>query len=252
MEAAALGAFMISACLFTVLLEHPMSAANRLVGDPLARRALMGLTMGGTAVALICSPFGKRSGAHMNPAVTLAFLALGKVAWQDAVFYIAAQFAGGAAGVQIAEWLLGLPIRHSSVNYAATVPGSGGEWVAFAAEAAISSALFMAVLTSSNSRPLSRWTPFIVGLMVALFITVEAPISGMSVNPARSAGSAIFAGEFTGLWIYFTAPVAGMLAAAWVYTASRRDHRVLCAKLHHHNSMRCIFRCNVGELHGKH
>jgi aquaporin Z len=78
-EAAELGAFMLSAGAFTTLFEYPNSPVHQAIGDPFVRRTTIGIAMGLTALALIFSPLGKRSGAHMNPAVTLAFLRLGKV-----------------------------------------------------------------------------------------------------------------------------------------------------------------------------
>ncbi len=248
MEAACLGTFMLSACIFGVLLDHPASFLNQSVASPAARRALGGLAMGLTAIALILSPWGKRSGAHMNPAVTLTFLALGKVAWRDAVFYIAAQFGGGIAGVALADLLIGLPLRHSSVNYVVTVPGAGGTARAFLAELLISSLLMTAVLIFSNHRRITGYTPLVAGALVATYITVEAPISGMSMNPARTYGSAFSAHEYTGIWIYFIAPVAGMLAAGWFYRFARGARAVHCAKFHHNNNQRCIFRCEYHHL----
>jgi len=106
-EAAALGLFMISAALFTTLLEHYRSPLQSLLPDPFARRALMGLAMGLTAAAIIYSPLGARSGAHMNPSVTLAFARLGRIARADALIYIVAQFAGGLAGMLLAHGILG-------------------------------------------------------------------------------------------------------------------------------------------------
>src|SRR2546425_8732756 len=106
-EAAALGLFMLSACAFGALLEHPMSPVHQSIEDPFIRRALTGLAMGLTAIGIIYSPWGRRSGAHMNPSVTLSFLALGKIAPWDAFFYIASQFAGGALGVMLAALLIG-------------------------------------------------------------------------------------------------------------------------------------------------
>ncbi len=94
-EAGALGTFMVSACVFAILLFHPASFAVHAIPAQMPRLLLMGLAMGGTLVGIVYSPFGKRSGAHMNPAVTLTFLSLGKVAPWDAVFYVAAQFLGG-------------------------------------------------------------------------------------------------------------------------------------------------------------
>jgi aquaporin Z len=87
MEAAGLGIFMVSACGFGTLLEYPASPVRQAIPDPLARRALMGLAMGLTAIALVYSPWGKRSGAHLNPAVTWTFWRLGKVAPRDALAY---------------------------------------------------------------------------------------------------------------------------------------------------------------------
>src|SRR5208337_872322 len=123
MEAAGLGLFMISACVFTVLLEHPMSPVQQAIENGTVRRVLIGVAMGLTAIGLICSPWGKRSGAHLNPSVTLAFLSLGKVTWTDAFFYVMGQFSGGALGVAVAGLLIGEPLRDAAVNFAVTVPG---------------------------------------------------------------------------------------------------------------------------------
>src|SRR3954471_2848426 len=97
MEAVELGLFMMSASVFTLLLYHPASPIISKLPSELFRRSLTGLAMGLTAIALIYSPWGKRSGAHMNPAVTLTFFRLGKVAGWDALFYITAQFLGSVA-----------------------------------------------------------------------------------------------------------------------------------------------------------
>src|SRR5437588_2744766 len=132
MEAAALGIFMISACVFGVVLEHPGSPVRQALSSDVVRRVLAGIAMGVTAVSIISSPWGQRSGAHMNPAFTLTFLSLGKIAPWDAFFYVAGQFAGGVGGVLFSAWIVGR--RLERVQYVATVPGSGGPWVAFAAE----------------------------------------------------------------------------------------------------------------------
>ena len=248
MESANLGAFMISACLFTVLLENPESPVRMAIGNSFARRAFMGLAMGLTAVLIILSPFGKRSGAHMNPSVTLTFFALGKIRGWDAVLYGIFQFLGGSLGVAVALLVAGAAVGHPSVRYAVTMPGSQGLAAAFAAEALISYLLMTMILTVSNSRSLARYTPFLAGLSVAVFIAFEAPLSGMSMNPARTFGSALWADVWTALWIYFFAPPLGMLLAAQVYRRRHGLHRVFCAKLHHHNDQRCIFRCNYGAL----
>lgn len=237
-EAWGLGIFMISACAFGVLLFHPESPVIEL--NAMLRNALMGVAMGATAIGIICSPWGKRSGAHINPSVTLTFWRLGKVKSWDAGFYILAQFAGGALGVLLSWVALGRLLEDEAVNFVVTLPGAYGAGAAFAAEFVISFCLMTMILVASNSEKLMRFTPYFVGLMVAVYITFEAPISGMSMNPARSFGSAIVAGNFTAWWIYFLAPPAAMLLAAEVYV---RFGAVYCAKLHHRNSKPCIFNC---------
>jgi aquaporin Z len=240
MEAAALGLFMVSACAFGALLWHPGSPLSTLVADGVGRRALMGLAMGATAVGLIYSPWGQQSGAHMNPAVTLAFLRLGKVKPWDAVFYVLAQLTGGLLGVLLSRLFLGEALIHPSVNYVITVPGDGGAGVAFVAEVGIAFLMMATVLIVSNG-PLARATGLFAGALVAAYITLEAPLSGMSLNPARTLGSALPAMDFSALWVYMIAPPLGMLLAAETYTSVRSVRAVHCAKLHHQNDKRCIF-----------
>ena len=248
MEAWGLGLFMISACSFGVLLEHPASLVHQAIPDVFTRRVLMGTAMGLTAILNIYSPWGKRSGAHANPSMTLTFLRLGKVGPIDAVFYTLAQFAGGVLGTLIAARLWSGLIAHPNVNYVATVPGDRGVGVAFAAEVLISFILLSVVLRVSNSQRLSRFTGLFAGLLVATFISFEAPFSGMSMNPARSFASAFPAQAWSAFWIYFTAPPLGMLLAAELYIRRSGTKKIFCAKLHHHNDKPCIFRCNFAEL----
>src|SRR5207247_6208711 len=112
---------------------------------------------------------------------------------------------------------------------------------AFAAELAISFLLMSVVLTVSNTRRIASLTGLFAGVLVASYISLEAPLSGMSMNPARTFGSAMPAHMWTALWIYFTAPPLGMLLAARLYLWRHGAHRVACAKLHHQNDKRCIF-----------
>ncbi len=242
-EAFGIAVFLLAAVAGTVALEHPDSALHRALPDPLLRRALMGIAMGATAMALVYSPWGQRSGAHFNPAFTLTFLRLGKVAPLDAAGYVAAQILGAIAGVAVAGALLGSLPGHPSVRFAATLPGAAGHGAAFAAEVAISFGMMLTVLVVSNHAPIARWTGVCCAILIATYVTLEAPLSGMSMNPARTLGSATGAGVFTGLWIYFAAPLAGMLLAAESYVRVAGARRVHCAKLHHQNGHRCIFRC---------
>jgi aquaporin Z len=243
MEAGELATFVLLASLFVLALEHPASPVRQGLPDPLVRRILTGLLMGCTAIALVHSPWGQRSGAHMNPSFTLAYLRLGKIAPWDAAFYIAAQFAGAVAGIVVAAALIGPALATPEVRYVATLPGTPGPRVAFAAELFISFLLMLTVLGVSNTARFSRWTPWAVGALIATYITIEAPLSGMSMNPARTLGPAVVGQVWDALWVYFTAPPLGMLLAAECYLRARGRGAVWCAKFHHHNHTRCIFRC---------
>ena len=245
MEAAGLGFFMISAAVVTALFEYPHSLLYALLPDPFIRRTLIGMAMGLTAIGIIYSPWGKQSGAHLNPAVTVTFFRLGKIHGLDACFYVLAQFVGGLIGLLVAAVAIGMAIEHPAVNYVVTVPGSHGAGVAFLAEAGISFGLMLIVLIVSNQTKLNAWTGVFAGALVAAYITVEAPLSGMSMNPARSFASALPANLWTDFWIYLTAPIIGMLLAAECYVRFAGARRVLCAKLYHDNETRCIF-CHSG------
>jgi aquaporin Z len=242
MEAAGLGAFMVSAATMTTVLEHPASLVRGLIPEPTVRRALMGLAMGLTSAALVYSPWGRRSGAHLNPSVTLTFLRLGKISRQDAGCYAAAQFAGGIIGVALAALVLGQWIADPAVNYVATLPGQPGTAVAFVAETVISFLLMLVVLTASNHAATAGFTGVLAACLVASYITVEAPLSGMSMNPARTFGPDLVGGVWRGLWIYFVAPPLGMLTAAELVVRVRGHASIRCAKLHHDQGP-CIF-CN--------
>ena len=236
-EAGALGCFMLSACAFGTLLWHPASPVHATLGDGWATRGVMGALMGLTAMAIVYSPWGRRSGALINPAVTLTFLRLGRIAPRDAAAYAAAQFAGGSLGVMAAHLLLRDRLAHPAVSYVVTRPGPAGVAVAFAAEVTISALLMTVVLRSNASERWKRYTGVLAGLLVATYILVESPLSGMSMNPARSLGSALAAGSWTALWVYFTAPPLGMLLAAQLHLARRRA--VPCPKMAHAEP--CLF-----------
>ena len=241
MEAGLLGAFMVSACIFGALYEFPHSPVRRAITSQLFRRMLMGISMGLTAIAIIYSPWGKQSGAHINPSVTFTFFRLGKIKPWDAIFYMAAQFTGAVLGVLFVARFLSKEISHPAVRYAVTVPGPHGPWVALLAEFIIAFGLMTTVLYFSNHHRLDRYTGLFAGLLVATYITLEGPFSGMSMNPARTFGSGFSAEVWNGLWIYLTAPPLGMLTAAELYLWRKGRQAVKCCKLHHDNNRRCIF-----------
>ena len=241
MEAALLGAFMISACLFGVLYGLPGSPVRQAFPSPFARQLLGGISMGLTAIAIFYSPWGKQSGAHINPSVTLTFLRLGKINFWDAFFYICAQFFGATLAVYLVAAVFGSTIADPAVRYVVTVPGPQGPWVAFFSEFLIATGMMSAVLYFSNHHRLSNYTGLFAAILVVVYITFESPFSGMSINPARTFGSALPAGVWDSIWIYLTAPPLGMLLAAEIYLWRAGRLAVQCCKLHHNNTKRCIF-----------
>jgi aquaporin Z len=239
-EGWALGTFMISAGIVATLLGAPASPLHRAIPDPMWRNVVGGIAMGITAIALIHSGWGKRSGAHMNPAVTLTFLRLGKVKPWDALFFVLAQLSGATLGVLLVAAVAGHAFVDPPVNYAATLPGPSGPAVAFVAEFLISAGLMVTILALSASARLAPLTGVTAGLLVATYIAFESPLSGMSMNPARSVASAAPGMLWRHLWIYLTAPLLGMLSGAQVFLAIAGARRVLCAKLLHPLGVRCI------------
>jgi aquaporin Z len=251
MEAAEVAIYLLFTCIFASLVLYPASPVRHLVESAAGRRALMGLAVGATVVAIVMSPWGKQSGGHFNPALTVAFYRLGKMRLPDAVIYVVAQFSGATAGVCIAKYLLWGLVGRNVIRYAVTVPGARGSAVAFVGELAISFVLMSTILVASNRENLARYTPYLVGFLYAIFISLEAPLSGMSMNPARSFGPALHLSYWHAIWLYFTAPTLGMLIAGEVFLRARGGAAPFCAKLHHANNKRCIFRHGAAPRTGQ-
>jgi len=242
MEAAEVALYLFFTCIFAALLLYPASPVHHFVGSNVALRTLMGLAVGATVVAIVMSPWGKQSGGHFNPALTLAFYRLGKMSSSHALFYIVAQFAGAIGGVCIARYVLPHALGRHAIRYAVTAPGIRGSAVAFVGELLISFVLMATILVASNRETLAGYTPYLVGFLYTTFIILEAPLSGMSMNPARSLAPALHVSYWHALWLYFAAPTLGTLVAAEVFLRARGGVPPFCAKLHHANDKRCIFR----------
>jgi aquaporin Z len=239
-EAWALGCFMFAVGLVVTLLEASSSPLHRFIPNADVRRVIMAAAMGATVAGLIYSPWGKRSGAHMNPAVTLAFLHLGKITPRHALGYTLAQVTGGILGVYLVWTVCGELFSTPPVSFVTTVPGERGVIIAFFAELAMSALLMLAILESASRPRLAPYTGIFAGILVFAFISFEAPLSGTSINPARSLASAVPAHQWTSFWIYILAPLIGMQLAAALFVARHPVDNVPCAKLCHSSTQRCI------------
>ena len=217
------------------------SVMRELIPNEPLRRLCTGLLFAGGGTAVVLSPLGQRSGGHLNPAVTLAFWVKGQVTGPDAIAYCVAQMLGAVMGVVIVALVGGAAAQ--SVQLGLTTPGAEySTGIALGAEFVITFMLMFTILYCVNEPRHAARTPYFAGLLVALLVFVEAPVSGTSLNPARSFAPALLTSVFDGFWLYCVGPVAGAVLAVFVHgwTFGARA-RAGCAKLFHTERYRCIF-----------
>lgn len=218
MEGLGLAVFMLFASSFTMLLFHPDSPVGRAIQEPSTKYFILAFAMFPVILfGIVTAPWGKRTGAHINPAVTLAFWRLGKMEAFDAAGYIVGQFSGAILMVGLVALVAGKAYSHPAIDFAATKPGPEGTAVAFAIEFTMTFVLMMLLLWASNDERLVKKLPLFTSLLIAFYLTSATPHTGMSLNPARSFASALYAHDRPSLWIYFVAPVAATLLAAEIY-----------------------------------
>jgi aquaporin Z len=200
------------------------------VSDSL-RLLITGLLFAGTGSLIAISPFGRRSGAHINPVVTLAFWTQGKVHPHDVVGYLLAQLSGAIAGAAIVRLLWQ---HHATVlAVGATAPGHGlNDIEAALVEALMTAILVLTILFMTSSPRTARWTPLVLWLLIATLVWRGATYTGTSLNPARSLGPALIAPMWSHYWVYVAGPLLGGAIAVAVFADFRHQH-VLTAKLFH-------------------
>lgn len=205
--------------------------------DPWVRRLLAGTIFAGTATAIVYSRLGRRSGAHINPAVTLAFLRMGKLRMEGAAGYVASQLAGAFAGALLVRLVWGDWAR--DVHLGSTTPGRGGPLAAFVAEVLMTALLVTLILHFVDRPGLMPWTGVAAGALVVMLVVVVAPVSGTSLNPVRSLAPAVVNPFLHWFWLYLVGPPLGALLAVALYRRSRSGVR--CAKLFHPDREQCHF-----------
>lgn len=214
------------------VMEVPGGPGASLIPSDGARLALIGVAFGVLAAIVALSPIGRRSGAHLNPAVTLGFYVRGHTHGHDLAGYSIAQVLGAlVAGVGFAAtW--GSWARQ--VGSARTAPAVGiNDWAAVGIEAAITFGLLVTILVMVSSSATARWTPAVVTGVLSGLIWAGAPRTGASMNPARTLGPDIATGNFTALWVYIVGPLAGAALAVGAYTLFSGRRTTLTAKLFH-------------------
>jgi aquaporin Z len=241
-EALFLALFVLVAGMVSAWLQAPGGAHASLPVDLPARRVLAGVTVGLVLMAMIYSPWGRRSGAHLNPAITLAYLRLGKIGKWDAGFYLLAQVGGGLVAVALLRGGALLPSAVPPTSLSASI-GPSGEWAAFATELVLSASAMLLVLFTTNHASWFRFTGMLYGLLVMLIVACSAPLAGFGMNLARLFAVDV-SGDFAAVqWLNLLPPLLGMQLAVEAYRLFTGRTQVLCAKLAHNTRGRCIFRC---------
>lgn len=200
---------------------------------------LIGLMFTVIIVAIAFSPIGRLSGAHINPAVTLAFKITGHVHPHDLIGYWVAQITGGILGAFLVKvW----GDAAESVEYGVIHPTSSVP-KAIAIEALMVGAIVLTMFVFLSKVKTARWTPVAAGLMVALVTWKGAPYTGTGLNPARTIGPELVAGDFTYWWVYVVGTLLGAAVVAVLWNLGPRI--ILTAKLFHDPSYRSVLRSHL-------
>nr|XP_017220312.1 PREDICTED: aquaporin NIP1-1-like isoform X2 [Daucus carota subsp. sativus] len=177
----------------------------------------------GLAVMVMIYSVGHISGAHFNPAVTIAFASCKRFPWKEVPPYIMAQVAGST----LASGTLRLIFNGKQDVFPGTLP-SGSDLQSFVLEFVITFYLMFVISgVATDNRAIGELAGLAVGATILVNVMTVGPISGASMNPARSLGPAIVANRYTGIWIYMVGPIAGAVAGAWVYNIMRFTNKPL-------------------------
>ncbi|HKP75170.1 MAG TPA: MIP family channel protein [Longimicrobiaceae bacterium] len=196
---------------FALVLIGPGAAMVDAYSQGAIGHAGVALAFGFVVTAMIYT-LGHVSGAHINPAVTLAFWSVGRFRSRDVLPYVLAQCAGAVAASLVLRWILG-PVGHLG----ATLPGVG-TGRSFVVEWLLSFILmFVIISVATDERVTAGFAGIAVGLTVGFEAMMGGPLTGASMNPARSLGPAVAGGGWDAHWIYWVAPITAMLVAVRVY-----------------------------------
>jgi|SRR5262245_10955655 len=210
------------------------SPMERLVPSVVVRQCITGFLFGCVGASIAVSAVGKESGAHINPAVTLAFWLMQKLDGRTALAYVLAQLAGAIAGtVPLLVW----GSMGRSVAFGAALPGAGYTTATvFMGEAMTTFTLIAGLCVFIGFRRLRPFTPLLMPFLYAAMVPLEAAVSGTSTNPARAFGPELVSGRWDGWWIYWAGPIAGTAVAILVCSALAK--RIEVAKIYHFESDR--------------
>ncbi|OVA05508.1 Major intrinsic protein [Macleaya cordata] len=210
------GTFMLVYCVCGIIAISEMMGGGGGVG------LLEYAVTGGLSIIVVIFSIGPISGAHVNPSITFAFAILGQFPWSRVPFYIVAQIVGSIFATYVGKSVYGI-----QADQVITKPVLHGRKKAFWAELiATFIIMFLAASMSRKAHRVGHISGVVVGVAISLAVLITGPVSGGSLNPARSMGPAIVSGKFDDLWVYVLAPTVGAAAGALLF-------RGLCIRCHH-------------------
>jgi aquaporin Z len=228
--------------MFAVVSAWTFSVAHSPTTGPAFRIALLAVVSGLVVVIIALSPLGRRSGAHLNPVVTIGLWCQGIAGAADLAGYLLSQCAGGALGFAAGR-VWGPEVPGPAVRWAAIAPPPGHVWLPLLIEFTATCAQLLAVYLLLSTARTARWAAPAAAAMLTGAILSCARLSGAGFNPVRGLAPDALLGAIGAGWIYAAGPIAGSIVAAGLGIALRRRPRT--GKLHHDPSIPCRMRCEL-------
>ena len=212
------------------------SVVTKLIPSELIRTILTGLMFGCVGCLVSLSFVGRISGAHINPAVSIAFWLRGKMKTDAMIGYVVAQMIGAVIGCLPLLFIWG--DQGKSIQYGITQPGTGGIRNAFLSEVFATACLILYLYIFIGRKNLRNYTPFGIPILYSILNIFFAAPSGDSTNPARSFGPAVIAGNFSYYWLYWAGPIVGviLITALFKWRRVNRIYRMESARVSYHDS----------------
>lgn len=203
-----------------MLMSAVLGAAFYSFGAPIGPAGIIGVALSiGLTVMALAYAIGHISGAHYNPAVTLGLAAAGRFHLGDAVLYIAAQCAGAVTAAAVFAIIGHAPASFAANGYGSLSMIRAGLVSVFLIETLLTAFLLVVIMGATRKGASPGFAPIAIGLTLTAIHLMAIPVSGASVNPARSLGAALFAGgtALGQLWVFWVAPILGGVLGALAY-----------------------------------
>jgi aquaporin Z len=236
-------ALLVMAVIGAVAVVQAAGSPVSAVVKPMSLRLLLtGFIIASSGSLITISPFGRLSGAHLNPAISFGFWLLGKLGRRDMIGYVVSQMVGAVVGALLSKPIFGLPARE--VKFAAMTPGPHIDvGVAFMGELLTTFAMAFAIYWFVSHPALARWTPLMLVGLIPFLVLADGTVSGCGMNPARWLGPAYITKIWEAAWIYLAGPLLGAAIAVYLRISPLSKHSMpVTAKLFHDSAYRSVFK----------